>query len=58
MLRRLSAISLLLLFGLFPTAWGQANTGRLDGTVQDPQGAYLPGVKVEVVNTGTTDLQT
>jgi hypothetical protein len=54
MLKRFSVISLLLLIvGLFPMAWGQANTGRLDGTVQDPQGAYLPGVKVEVVNTGT-----
>jgi hypothetical protein len=46
-------LSFLVAVGLVATGLGQANTGRLDGTVQDAVGAYLAGVKVEARNVGT-----
>lgn len=34
-------------------AFGQVTTGRLEGTVMDPQGAAVPGAQVKVSNTQT-----
>jgi len=36
--------------GMLPTASGQTMTGRVGGTVTDPQSAVVPGATVEVVN--------
>src|SRR5215471_11422462 len=47
-------IATLLMFAAFATvALAQVTTGRLDGTVTDPQGAAVPGAQVKVVNKET-----
>jgi hypothetical protein len=48
-----SVLTIVVLVTTTLTALGQSNTGRLDGTVQDPQGAYLAGVNVEALNVAT-----
>ena len=48
----LSVVVLLCLFSLAP-AWSQVTTGRLQGTVFDPQGAVVASAHVTVVNTET-----
>ena len=35
------------------TAWAQATTAQINGTVKDPSGAVLPGVEVTVTQTAT-----
>jgi hypothetical protein len=35
------------------TAWAQANTAQISGTVKDPTGAVLPGVEISVTQTAT-----
>src|SRR5207244_11076293 len=35
------------------TAWAQATTAQISGTVKDPSGAVLPGVEVSVTQTAT-----
>ncbi len=42
-----------LLLALGASAWGQNATGRIVGTVTDPQGAVVAGAKVTVINTAT-----
>src|SRR5262245_15297973 len=36
-----------------PLAYGQSNNGRIEGTIQDPTGALIPGVQVEATNLRT-----
>ena len=45
-------ILLLSFLAVLPLA-GQTNNGRIEGTVQDPTGALVPGAKLSVVNTKT-----
>jgi Carboxypeptidase regulatory-like domain/TonB-dependent Receptor Plug Domain len=40
------------------TAWGQATTGSIRGSVQDPTGGVLPGATITATNTGTNAVQT
>jgi len=55
MLRKYSlcivAVGLLLVLG--SSAWGQNATGRIVGTVTDPQGAVVAGANVKVINVAT-----
>ena len=51
--RTFSAVVLLVVTSLTATAFGQANNGRLTGTVLDPSGAVLPGALVTLRNLGT-----
>jgi len=44
---------LLCAFCLLPTAFGQSATATLSGTVEDQNGAAIPGVTVTAVNKGT-----
>jgi len=57
MLKRiaLSLVSVAFLLALIPPAslWGQTATGQITGTVKDPSGAVMPGVKVTVSNEAT-----
>ena len=46
-----------LIFTLQSTVRSQEATGRILGTVTDPQGAVVPGAKVTVTNTGTQTAQ-
>ena len=50
------AILALVLFGTFPSAFAQTDTGTIDGRVLDPQKSAVPGVTVTAknVNTGLT----
>jgi hypothetical protein len=54
---RSAAATLLLLLTITTTAWGQASTATIRGTVQDPSGAVLPGATVTATNTGTNAVQ-
>ena len=36
-----------------PTAWAQATTAQISGTVKDQSGAVLPGVEINVTQTAT-----
>lgn len=49
---RLTRISIFILL-LSLTIIGQTNRGGISGTVTDPSGAAVPGVKVTVTNAGT-----
>jgi Carboxypeptidase regulatory-like domain/TonB dependent receptor/TonB-dependent Receptor Plug Domain len=52
---RLSAFCLLLFaFCLRPSAYGQSATATLSGTIEDQNGAVIPGATVTAVNTATT----
>jgi hypothetical protein len=42
--------TLVLVFALVTASVAQVLTGRLEGTVSDPQGAAVPGAQVKVVN--------
>src|SRR5262245_31927097 len=35
------------------TSWSQSTNATVGGTVQDPTGAFIPGVNVTATNTGT-----
>jgi outer membrane receptor protein involved in Fe transport len=50
------AVALLALAAPLSPAWAQLETGRISGTVSDPQGGVVPGVTVTAksVNTGAT----
>jgi outer membrane receptor protein involved in Fe transport len=48
----LCAMALLALVLALPS-WAQNATGRIIGTVTDPQGAIVPGARVRVTNVGT-----
>ena len=52
-MKTLSAVLFLLLAAMAPAASGQANNGRVAGTVVDPSGAVLPGASVTLRNLGT-----
>ena len=47
-MKRFATLSLVVLFAF--AAWAQVTTGRLEGTVTDPQGAAVPGAQVKVTN--------
>src|SRR6266496_5562223 len=49
--------AILLLFAISPTMKAQEATGKIIGTVTDPQGAVVPGAKVTVTNTSTQTTQ-
>jgi hypothetical protein len=51
-MRTILVLALAVLF-LTATAWAQATTGTLTGTVTDPNGASIPNAKVTALNTGT-----
>jgi len=51
LVQRLFAIGILL--ALSTSALGQANTGSVNGTVKDTQGAAVPGAKVTIKNVAT-----
>src|SRR6476659_410416 len=46
----ISIRTLLLVFAFVTASFSQILTGRLEGTVSDPQGAAVPGAQVRVVN--------
>ena len=50
------AVALVALAAVYSPAWAQIETGRISGTVSDPQGGVVPGVTVTAksVNTGFT----
>ncbi len=47
------AKTVLVLFAIVTASFAQVLTGRLEGTVSDPQGAAVPAAQVKVVNTQT-----
>ena len=49
----LAVLTLLTAFCLLPTAYGQSATATLSGTVEDQNGAVIPGATVTAVNTAT-----
>src|SRR5262249_902587 len=50
----LSAATAIYLLFLLPTVFGQGpTTGRLEGTVRDPNGDALPYAELKIVNTST-----
>src|SRR6266508_312449 len=51
-LRAVATLLLVLLVGL-PPAFAQSNNGRIEGTVQDPTGAVVPGARLTAVNVKT-----
>src|SRR5688500_18188428 len=52
MFHRLLPFALLFTF----TSWAQLNRGSITGTITDPSGAAVPGVKVTARNEGTNAL--
>src|SRR2546423_14811965 len=50
-MKKFATLSILAVFAI--TAWAQVTTGRLEGTVTDPQGAAVPGAQVKVTNRET-----
>jgi hypothetical protein len=48
--------TLLVFLALVVSAWAQVTTGRLEGTVTDPQGAAVPGAQIKVINAETGQL--
>ncbi|HSQ36167.1 MAG TPA: carboxypeptidase-like regulatory domain-containing protein [Candidatus Binatia bacterium] len=48
----------LLLLCLAALLYGQAATGKIFGTIKDPEGAYLPGVTVTATNISTNAVTT
>jgi hypothetical protein len=53
MKRALSSALVLLCFGLSNHVFAQTNNASVTGFVQDPSGAYIPGVSVTATNTQT-----
>ena len=55
----MNRISLCVLVGILAltlaagTAWAQATTAQISGTVKDQSGAVLPGVEITVTQTAT-----
>ena len=47
------ALCILLAALIAPTAWPQASTGTVSGTVRDQTGAVIPGAAVTLTHTGT-----
>ena len=47
------AFCILLAVLIAPTAWPQASTGSVDGTVRDQTGAVIPNASVTLTNKGT-----
>ncbi|HSB13261.1 MAG TPA: hypothetical protein VLE22_02310, partial [Bryobacteraceae bacterium] len=47
------ALSLLMLALLAPTAWPQASTATVSGTVRDQSGAVVPTASVTLTNSAT-----
>jgi hypothetical protein len=45
--------ALILLAWLVPSAWPQASTGTVSGTVRDRTGAVIPGASISLTNTNT-----
>ena len=52
-MRKLYAAGLLLCFVLSLNGFSQSTNATLGGTVQDPTGAFFPGVTITATNTGT-----
>ena len=46
-------LTCMILAASFLAAFAQVTSGRLEGTVTDPQGATVPNAKVSVANTQT-----
>ena len=46
-------ISITVLLLTIPSAWPQASTGRVSGTVYDKSGAVIPAAQVSITNSGT-----
>src|SRR5215475_8152992 len=53
MLRHSVSKALVILVLALPLAYGQSNNGRIEGTVQDPTGALVPGVQMTATNLRT-----
>ena len=49
-------VAILFVFAMTPIMKAQEATGKIIGTVTDPQGAVVPGAKITVTN--TSDLTT
>jgi hypothetical protein len=45
----------IMVFGLTGIAFGQETTGRIEGTIKDPNGNVVPGVSVTVTSRGRTE---
>jgi len=54
-MRRFAVLAFLLVFGL-GMLWAQSDRATISGEVHDSTGAVVPGVKVQVINTGTNDV--
>ncbi len=52
MLRRI-CLSIVVLCGLSIAAWASPDRGEISGTVNDPQGAVVPGADVRILNVDT-----
>lgn len=57
-LRRTWILVLALFVGLAAPLWAQSDRATITGTVKDASTAVLPGVQVEVTNTGTNEIST
>src|SRR5687768_9246685 len=51
-------LALLMVVACASGAGAQAITGTILGTVSDPSGAVLPGVNINIINTGTNQTRT
>src|SRR5262245_65570261 len=54
---KLSLMSLVLAC-IFTSVIAQGLTGQISGTITDPSGSVMPGVKVEIVNQETAQVRT
>ena len=51
---RFMTLAMSLILCLSAMAFGQRNSGNIDGTITDPQGAVVPGAVVTIKSTGST----
>ena len=57
-MKKILALAALVACGLALPLFAQSDRATITGTVKDPSSAVLPGVRVQVINTGTDAMQT